>query len=223
MAAADRVTVLRDGVVVGRRLIGETNPQELAQLMVGREVQMTIEEGAARPGAEVLEIADLTVAGDEGRKLLDSVALHVRAGEILGVAGVDGNGQRELALAIAGLLKPASGRICIAGKDLTGRPPHEIIEAGARFIPEDRQSEGLVLDFSVAENLILKSFAKPPFAVRQMLQRQAIDDYARRIVKTFDVRTSSVQAKTADLSGGNQQKVAGACRCAACRRESGQD
>ncbi len=207
MAAADRVTVLRDGVVVGRRLIGETNPQELAQLMVGREVQMTIEKGSARPGAEVLEIADLTVAGDEGRKLLDSVALHVRAGEILGVAGVDGNGQRELALAIAGLLKPASGRICIAGKDLTGRPPHEIIEAGARFIPEDRQSEGLVLDFSVAENLILKSFAKPPFAVHQMLQRQAIDDYARRIVKTFDVRTSSVQAKTADLSGGNQQKV----------------
>ena len=175
--------------------------------MVGREVKTSFDKASPKLGAEVLEISGLTVVGSEGRKLLDDLSLHIREGEILGIAGVDGNGQRELALAIAGLIKPASGRVCIAGKDLSGKSPRAIIEAGARFIPEDRQTEGLVLDFSVAENLILESFEKPPFTLRQVLQRQAINAYADRIVKTFDVRTSSVQAKTANLSGGNQQKV----------------
>ena len=207
MAASDRVTVLRDGKVVGQRLTGETTIHELAQLMVGRDVQMTIEKAAAQPGADLLVVDGITVQDDDGRKVLDNVSLRVACGEIVGVAGVDGNGQRELALAIAGLVKPTAGRITLANADMTGKSPHEIIRAGLRHIPEDRQSMGLVLDFSVADNLILKSFDRPPFARRGVLQPAKVLDYAARITKKFDVRTRSVNSMTADLSGGNQQKL----------------
>ena len=155
----------------------------------------------------MLTIEGLTVQGDDGRKILDNISLHVMKGEIVGIAGVDGNGQSELALAITGLIRPISGRIHIAGADMTGKSPQTIIQAGLRHIPEDRHTEGLVLDFSVAENLVLKRFGQPPFTRKRVLRPRAILDYATRVVKLFDVRTRSVTSKTAELSGGNQQKV----------------
>jgi len=207
MAAADRVTVLRDGRVVGQRLIRETTTQDLAELMVGREVKMVFDKPPLVQDRDMLVIEGLTVQGDDGRKTLDNLSLRVMKGEIVGIAGVDGNGQSELALAIAGLIKPISGRIHIAGADMTGKSPQAIIQAGLRHIPEDRHTEGLVLEFSVAENLVLKRFGQPPFTRKGVLRPRAILDYATRVVKLFDVRTRSVTAKTAELSGGNQQKV----------------
>ena len=207
MAAADRVTVLRDGRVVGQRLIRETTTQDLAELMVGREVKMVFDKPPLVQDRDMLVIEGLTVQGDDGRKTLDNLSLRVMKGEIVGIAGVDGNGQSELALAIAGLIKLSSGRIHIAGVDMTGKSPQAIIQAGLRHIPEDRHTEGLVLDFSVAENLVLKRYGQPPFTRKGVLRPSAILDYATRVVKLFDVRTRSVTAKTAELSGGNQQKV----------------
>ncbi len=207
MAGGDRVTVLRDGRVVGQRLVRETTPHELAELMVGREVKMTFEKGPALGGDDMLVIEGLTVQNEEGRKALNDLSLRVGRGEILGIAGVDGNGQSELALAVAGLLKPTAGRIKLAGVDVTGKSPAAMIQAGLRHIPEDRHNEGLVLEFSVADNLVLKRFGRPPFTRQGVLRPRAILDYAARVVKMFDVRTQSVTAKTSDLSGGNQQKV----------------
>ena len=207
MAVADRITILRDGKVVGRRLIGETNPGELATLMVGRDVTAGITKTPPAPGRKMLVIEDLSVTGEHGRKLLDRISFSVAEGEILGVAGVDGEGQQELTLAIAGILKASSGRIWIGDQEVTGRPPGEIIRAGLRHIPQDRQSAGLVLEFSVADNLILKKFTRPPFVKRGVLQTQIIQEHAREIIKKFDVRTRSPLTPVEDLSGGNQQKV----------------
>jgi general nucleoside transport system ATP-binding protein len=207
MAASDRVTVLRDGQVVGQRLTSETTTHELAQLMVGRDVQMTVDKPPAAPGPNVLVIQELTVQNATGRKVLDRLSLCVAAGEIVGIAGVDGNGQSELALAVAGLLKPGAGTVHLGGVDITGKSPHAIIAAGLRHIPEDRHTEGLVLDFSVADNLILKQSGRPPYVRRGVLQKRVILDYAARVVKLFDVRTRSVNTPACDLSGGNQQKV----------------
>ncbi len=207
MAVSDRVTVLRDGKVVGQRLTSETSIHDLAELMVGREVQMTIDKPPVECGEELLIIENLTVEAEHGRKALDHLSLCVHCGEIVGVAGVDGNGQRELALAVAGLLKPTSGSIRLGQVDIAGKSPHEIIHAGLRHIPEDRHATGLVLDFSVADNLILKRSDQPPFSRRGVLQARAILEYAAGIVRKFDVRTRSVNTETKNLSGGNQQKV----------------
>ncbi len=207
MAVSDRVTVLRDGKVVGKRRTSETSIHDLATLMVGRDVQMTVDKAVIPCGDELLMIDNLTVEGERGHKALDGLSLCVRCGEIVGVAGVDGNGQRELALAIAGLIKPATGSIRLGPTDLAGKSPYEIIHAGVRHIPEDRHAAGLVLDFSVADNLILKRSDRPPFSRRGVLQPRAILDYAAAMVKKFDVRTRSVNSETKNLSGGNQQKV----------------
>lgn len=207
MAVADRVTVLRDGVVVGQRLARETTQHELAELMVGREVQTTFQKPPIVPGRTVLDIRNLTVVNEEGHKVLDNLSLRVAEGEIVGVAGVDGNGQRELALAIAGLIRPQSGRVELAGVDITGKSPGEIVRAGLRHIPEDRHTMGLVLEFTVAENLILKRFNQPPFTRWGVLQPRTIVDYAVSVIRKFDVRTRSPNAITSELSGGNQQKI----------------
>ena len=207
MAVSDRVTVLRDGKVVGQRRTQDTSIHDLAQLMVGREVQMNIDKPPVACGDDLLVIENLTVEGEHGRKALDRLSLCVRCGEIVGVAGVDGNGQRELALAVAGLLKPASGAIRLGQTNIVGKSPYEIIHAGLRHIPEDRHSAGLVLDFSVADNLILKRSDQLPFSAAGVLRPRAILDYAAGMVKKFDVRTRSVNTETKNLSGGNQQKV----------------
>jgi simple sugar transport system ATP-binding protein len=207
MAISDRVTVLRDGKVVGRRSTRETNTHELAELMVGRDVRLTVERQPARPGAAALIIEDLTVLAEHGRRLLDQLSLQVAVGEILGVAGVDGNGQRELALAITGILQPHEGRITVEGKALTGASPRQIADAGVRHIPEDRQQMGLILEFPIADNFVLKAFDRAPYTARGLLQPSAITAYAQTLIERFDVRTPSPALPVASLSGGNQQKV----------------
>lgn len=207
MAIGDRVTVLRDGKVVGQRRVGQTTLHELAELMVGRDVKLTVDKPPAAPGQVILAMEGITVKGDHERPLLRDISLQVAAGEILGLAGVDGNGQRELALTIAGLLKPSAGKITLCGEDLTHKSPRQIMRAGVRHIPEDRQAMGLILEFPVADNFILKSFESPPFVRRGLLQPGTILEYGARLVKAFDVRTRSILATTAELSGGNQQKI----------------
>jgi simple sugar transport system ATP-binding protein len=207
MAVAQHVIVLRDGRVVGERLIGETNAHDLAELMVGRPVKLTVDRPSAATGLTALTIEGLTVRNEHGRTILHDISLQVAQGEILGVAGVEGNGQRELALTIAGLHQPAAGVIRLFGSDLTGRSPRQILNLGVGHIPEDRHGMGLVLEFSVADNFVLKHFDAAPFTRKGWLQPRAILDFAARLVKAFDVRTPSVQATTAQLSGGNQQKI----------------
>ncbi|MFN3980849.1 MAG: ABC transporter ATP-binding protein [Caldilinea sp.] len=207
MAISDRVTVLRDGRVVGRRVTCETDMHELAGLMVGRDVRLTVDKTPARPGAPALVIDRLTVVGDHGRRLLDNLSLQVAAGEIVGVAGVDGNGQRELALAITGVIRPTGGAIIANGQALVGRTPRQIAEAGVRHIPEDRQHMGLILEFPIADNFVLKAFDRAPYTARGLLQPAAITAYAQTLIDRFDVRTPSPSLPAANLSGGNQQKV----------------
>jgi ABC-type uncharacterized transport system ATPase subunit len=201
MAISNCVTVLRDGRVVGRRNTRETDMHELAGLMVGRDVRLTVEKTPARPSAAALVVNDLTVVGAHDRRLLDHLSLTVAAGEILGVAGVDGNGQRELALAITGVIRPAGGEITANGQPLVGRTPRQIADAGVRHVPEDRQHMGLILEFSVADNFVLKAFDRAPYAARGLLQPSAITAYAQKLIDRFDVRTQSPSLPVANLSG----------------------
>jgi simple sugar transport system ATP-binding protein len=207
MAVARRVIVLRDGQVVGERPISETNPNDLAELMVGRPVKLTVDKPPASAGRTALMIEHLTVRNDHRRTALQDISLRVAQGEILGLAGVEGNGQHELALTLAGLLHPTAGAIRLFDADLTGCTPRQILNLGVSHIPEDRHSMGLVLEFSVADNFVLNRYDAAPFTVNGWLKPRAIADYAARLVQAFDVRTPSVQKITAQLSGGNQQKI----------------
>ena len=207
MGVADRVSVMRDGRLISTLMVKDTNQAELAMMMVGREVSFTLDKPPVEPGELVLEAKALTVGDRRGRALLGGVSLLVRQGEILGIAGVDGNGQRQLAGAVTGLRKPDSGRILFDGRDVTGHSPRQLALAGLGHIPEDRYTMGLVLDFSIAYNTILQAYRESPFTRWGLLQPRAIASYARRLVQTFDVRTPSVQVKVAHLSGGNQQKI----------------
>jgi ABC-type uncharacterized transport system ATPase subunit len=204
---ADRITVLRRGKKV------DTIPREgateelLARMMVGREVLLRVDKKPAQPGAAAMTVTDLHVLDDRGLEAVRGVSLTVRTGEIVALAGVDGNGQTELIDAITGLRKPASGKVVVAGKDLTGKSAHEYLEHGVGHIPEDRHRRGLVLEFSLAENLVLHDYAKRPFASRGLLHPKAIVEYARNLLKEFDVRGGTPETRAASLSGGNQQKV----------------
>ena len=162
-AIADTITVLRRGAVVGERPPSATE-DELAALMVGRNVQLRVSKEAAKPGEVVLDMADLTVADEGGRVWVDGLSLQVRAGEILGVAGVQGNGQTELCEALMGLRPTAAGRVTLAGHDLTHATPAQRLRAGLAYVPEDRQEDGLISDFSVADNMVLDQYRGPPFA-----------------------------------------------------------
>jgi simple sugar transport system ATP-binding protein len=207
MAVADRVSVLRDGHLIATVAIRETDQHELAEMMVGREVSLVIDKEELSPGEPVLTVDRLTVESSQGRTGLAEVSLTVHSHEIVGIAGVDGNGQRELAHAITGLLKPQAGRITLNGREITGRSPREVMKAGVRYIPEDRHAMGLVLNFSVAYNFVLKSAGMVPFTRQGLLQPRTILDYARRLTRAFDVRTRSVRSSVSQLSGGNQQKI----------------
>src|SRR6185295_16963018 len=208
MAVADRVTVMRAGRVVAELDTAATDPRELARLMVGRDVVFDIERTEAELGAPVLEIAELQVRNDRGLEAVDHVSLSVRAGEILGIAGVDGNGQNELAEAIAGLRTPTAGHIRIDGRDVAQASAADRLHAhGLAYVPEDRQRTGLVLDNSVAANIMLRDYRHAPFARHGLLDFGAARDYAARLVKTYDVRLQSIDQEARYLSGGNQQKV----------------
>ena len=205
---ADRILVLRSG-----RVVGEADPQtatqsQLAALMVGREVILTVEKGASRPGAAVLELTNLQAKSDLGEPVLRGVSLQVRAGEIVGVAGVQGNGQTELVEVITGLRRASGGQVRIGGVDRTHASPGQIIHAGrCSHVPEDRHAYGMVDSYTVADNLILNQYAQPPFARAATIQQAAIAEHAEKLVKKFDVRTPSIETPGGSLSGGNQQKM----------------
>ncbi len=207
MEIADRITVLRNGRVVGTITPSETDEQSLAAMMVGRQVLLQVEKGPAHPGETVLDVAGLTVRDDRGNPAVREVSFQVRAGEVLGVAGVQGNGQTELVQALTGLRPAESGRVRILGRDVTNGPPRKVLSQGTAHVPEDRQRDGLVLSFPVADNLILNTYYLPPFSHLGVLNQEAILETAERETRLFDVRTPSVLTPVANLSGGNQQKV----------------
>ncbi|MBI4790710.1 MAG: ABC transporter ATP-binding protein [Chloroflexi bacterium] len=207
MEVADRVTVLRDGHVVGTTRPAETNMETLARMMVGREVILTVQKKPAQAGEPVLQIEDLRVLDDRKQIVVDGVSLDVRAGEILGVAGVQGNGQTELVEALTGLRAIFSGHTCILGRDATRATPRQILETGVAHIPEDRQRDGLVLNYPVADNLVLNTYYLSPFARGIQMNDRSVLATAEELVDRFDIRTPSVETLAASLSGGNQQKV----------------
>ncbi|RIK31878.1 MAG: heme ABC transporter ATP-binding protein [Anaerolineae bacterium] len=207
LAVADRITVMRAGRVVGATVPEESNEQKLAEMMVGREVILTVQKKPAQPKEEVLAVQDLRVKDVRGLEAVRGVSFAVREGEVLGIAGVQGNGQTELAEALSGLRATEGGHFLINGKDLTGNPPRPITETGLANIPEDRQRHGLVLSYSIADNLVLCDYYRPPFGKRGIIQQKEVDKNARKLVEEFDVRTPSPFTAAGKLSGGNQQKV----------------
>ncbi len=211
-AIADQITVIRRGQVVGERPPTATDA-ELAALMVGRAVELRVSKEPAQPKDVVLDVSDLTVTSElipeeEGhsQNALDGVSFQVRAGEILGIAGVQGNGQTELCEALMGL-RPATGTVRLEGRDITRASPRDRLRAGMSYIPEDRQEDGIVKDFSVADNLVLDTYDRAPYAKGIAMDLPAIRESAKSLVAEFDVRTSSIDTPVGTLSGGNQQKV----------------
>ncbi|GHU72469.1 ABC transporter ATP-binding protein [Spirochaetia bacterium] len=208
-AAADRCTVLRRGKYIDTVNVADADEQELAEKMVGRAVNFQVERGPARFGEVVLKIEDLTVIGGRGIPAVNGLSLEVRAGEVVGVAGVDGNGQSELVAAIAGLLPVKSGRILLKDREISHESIKARNEGGIGLVPEDRHKHGLILDFHLDENLILKSFRKKPYSNRVgFLQFPVIAKHADSLIAEFDIRAGNGAATTAgSMSGGNQQKV----------------
>ncbi len=204
---ADRILVLRQGKMVGEPLAGEATGESLAAMMVGRPVLLRVDKGPAQPGDVVLRIEDLHVASDRGLPVVDGVSLEVRAREIVGVAGVQGNGQSELVEALSGLRMPSSGSITLLGRDVTHSSTRQLVHSGEAHIPEDRQKHGLVLSYPVSDNLVLRTYERPPFARGVQIVREAILRFAQRLTVEFDIRARSVGVAAATLSGGNQQKV----------------
>jgi general nucleoside transport system ATP-binding protein len=207
LASSSRITVLRDGRVVGVVPTAGTGEQELAKMMVGRGVVLTVQKGPADPHDVRLAIQNLSAANDRGLPALRGVNLEVREGEILGLAGVAGNGQNELEEVIAGLRRPTGGQVTICGHDTTRADSVTISAAGLAHIPSDRYRMGMLRDFSVAENLVLQQIADPPFARHGWLDRSAIRSNAAKLVADYDVRTPSVETPAGSLSGGNAQKM----------------
>ena len=204
--AADVITVIRQGRVVGTAQPTDSE-EALASMMVGREVILTVEKGSSQAGEDVLEIRDLVVRDDRGLAAVNGVSLDVRAGEILALAGVQGNGQTELVEALAGMRAVESGTIRLRGRDITNKSPREILDAGLGHVPEDRQRNGLVLSMSVADNLVLNTPRRAPFARRGTRNLAAVRSNAENVVENFDIRATSINEAVSSLSGGNQQKV----------------
>jgi len=212
-AIADTVTILRRGQVVGQRP-PSTSEDELAALMVGRNVQLRVSKTAAKPGRIVLDVKDLVVPaghadlpGEEHAPAVNGLTFRVRAGEILGIAGVQGNGQTELCEALMGLLPVTSGSVHLNERDITGITPQARLRGGIGYIPEDRQQDGLVSSFPVSENIVLDTYDRKPYASGLALNLTAIRETAEQRVKEYDIRTQSITTPVGTLSGGNQQKV----------------
>ena len=206
LAIADEITVLRDGEAVDTVEAAGTTEQELARLMVGREILFDRLERDRTPGEPVVTARGLHVRGDRGREQVAGVDLAVRDGEILGIAGVQGNGQTELVEAITGLTPPTAGTIRLHGEDVSGLSRRQRIEAGVAYIPEDRQREGLVGEYSLVKNALLGNQTLAPYASRGLLDWSAVADHAADIVEEFDVQPPTPEAAASSLSGGNQQK-----------------
>jgi simple sugar transport system ATP-binding protein len=207
LAVADRITVLRGGSVVGSADPREATQADLASLMVGREIILSIDKEPAHAGEVRLSVRDLSAVDDRGIPAVSGVSFDVRAGEIYGVAGVEGNGQRELVEAITGLRAVVSGAVTAERVDITHATPREVDDVGVGHVPEDRHKHGVVGTFTVADNLVLNTYGHAPFSRRGIRQRRAIDDRARELVQRFDVRTPGIRSPVGNLSGGNQQKV----------------
>ena len=205
---SDRITVMRRGKVVGHLVTNDTNEQAIATLMVGRAVLLRVDKKPAKPGPVTFKVENLTALSDRGVQALRGVSFELRQGEILGIAGVEGNGQSELVEVLAGTRRATGGRVLLADDDVTAANAREEREAGVGHIPEDRRGVGLVLHFSVAENLVLGRERSPAFAWHEVVLRlRAIAQWALRLVKEFDIRTPSIEAAASALSGGNQQKI----------------
>ena len=207
MAISNRVTVLRDGRVVGQVATQDTNEKELAHMMVGRHVVTHWEKTAVQTGSSVLQIEKLNVLNDKGLPAVRNLSLQVRGAEILGIAGVSGNGQRELAEAIAGMRRVVTGTVRVEGNDVTNHTPAQTIAAGVAFIPEERMVMGVVREFSVAENAILETHAQPPLTQRGLFNFDAINKQAKKLVREYDVKTPTLDTSVKSLSGGNIQKL----------------
>jgi general nucleoside transport system ATP-binding protein len=207
LAIADRITVMRAGKVVGTTTPAETSEQKLATMMVGREVILKVDKDIAKPTVEILKVDGMHVRDVRDLETVRGVSFHVRAGEILGIAGVQGNGQTELVEALTGLRPMTGGKMWFAGKDMTGKTPRLITETGMAHIPEDRQKHGLVMAYPVADNMVLNTYYQKPYGIRGIMQPKAIDENAKKLIEDFDVRTPSAYVPVKKLSGGNQQKV----------------
>ncbi len=207
LAIADTISVLRGGRVVGTMKTQEATQEKLATLMVGREVNLVVKKKPASPGGVVLSVKDLCVRDESQSMTVDGASFEVHAGEVLGVAGVQGNGQTELVYALTGLAPVLSGEISIMGKPVRHSSPRNILERGVAHIPEDRQRHGLILPFPVHDNLVLCTYYQPPFTKGLDLQQKIIIETAEKLVNQFDVRTPNVFVPVFTLSGGNQQKV----------------
>ncbi|TCI23155.1 ABC transporter ATP-binding protein [Exiguobacterium sp. SL-10] len=208
MQVADRCTVIRRGRYIGTIDIDETvNEDRLAEMMVGREVNFDAEYSKADPQQVVLDVQKLVVKDSRGLAAVDGLDLQIRSGEILGIAGIDGNGQTELIEAISGLKKPESGKVLLNGKDVTGFTPRKVTESGVGHIPQDRHKHGLVLDYSIRDNMVLQTYYKEPFSKRGLMNYKAVAEKAKALIEKFDVRTPSVDVPARALSGGNQQKA----------------
>jgi simple sugar transport system ATP-binding protein len=204
---ADRVTVLRRGKRIETLSTEGATEEQLARLMVGREVLLRVEKGAASPSEPLLQVEELRVLDERGLEKVRGVSFEVRGGEIVGIAGVDGNGQTELIDAIAGLRRASSGRIVIDGEDVTDESVKDSLDAGLGHIPEDRQRRGLVLDFSLAENMALHDYDSPPESRFGWLYPSRMIQRAAKLIREFDVRGGGPHTRAGGLSGGNQQKV----------------
>lgn len=204
---ADRCSVIRRGQYIGTVDVKDVSSQQLADMMVGRSVSFKTDKIAATPGEVVLSIKDLVVKESRGLEAVKSLSLDVHRGEVVGIAGIDGNGQSELIQALTGLRKVESGTVTINGKDVTGKAPRHITEAGVGHVPEDRHKYGLILPLPLSENIALQSYYHEPFSKNGILNYGEIDRYAKRLIEEYDVRTTSEKAPAASLSGGNQQKA----------------
>jgi simple sugar transport system ATP-binding protein len=205
---ADRITVMRRGKVVGHTTPAETDQQGLAAMMVGRNVLLEVEKTPATPKEIVLEVEHLKIEDERGLDVVKDISFEVREGEILGIAGVQGNGQTELVEAITGLRNADAGKIILGGEVIPFEKPRYLVEHGMGHVPEDRHKHGLVLPYSLADNMVLCTYYQPPFAERMILRnQQAVLENATELMERFDVRAPGAQVAASTLSGGNQQKV----------------
>ncbi len=207
MAVANRITVLRGGRTVGTVSPKEVNPEKLAAMMVGREVNLVVRKKPAKPGEAALEVKDLFVRDEHKNLVVNGISFDVHKGEVFGIAGVQGNGQTELVYALTGLLPVEKGEIYVLGTPMHKPTPRRILERGVAHVPEDRQKHGLVLSFPLYDNLVLCNYYLAPFAKGISLQEDVIMDNAEKLIKQFDIRTPSALVAASTLSGGNQQKV----------------